>query len=91
MSVVVVVVVVVVVQNQMLVAIAMTTIEIAAQNILTILRLNLLSIVTAVTPMIVLEGKRRPVTIPNQVPIIVVTVVILKTREVTTANHLMIK
>ena len=87
----VVVVVVVVVQNQMLVAIAMTTIEIAAQNILTILRLNLLSIVTAVTPMIVLEGKRRPVTIPNQVPIIVVTVVILKTREVTTANHLMIK
>jgi len=88
---VVVVVVVVVVQNQMLVAIAMTTIEIAAQNILTILRLNLLSIVTAVTPMIVLEGKRRPVTIPNQVPIIVVTVVILKTREVTTANHLMIK
>ena len=91
MSVVVVVVVVVVVQNQMLVAIAMTTIEIAAQNILTILRLNLLSIVTAVTPMIVLQGKRRPVTIPNQVPIIVVTVVILKTREVTTANHLMIK
>jgi hypothetical protein len=88
---VVVVVVVVVVQNQMLVAIAMTTIEIAAQNILTILRLNLLSIVTAVTPMIVLQGKRRPVTIPNQVPIIVVTVVILKTREVTTANHLMIK
>jgi hypothetical protein len=87
----VVVVVVVVVQNQMLVAIAMTTIEIAAQNILTILRLNLLSIVTAVTPMIVLQGKRRPVTIPNQVPIIVVTVVILKTREVTTANHLMIK
>jgi len=84
-------VVVVVVQNQMLVAIAMTTIEIAAQNILTILRLNLLSIVTAVTPMIVLQGKRRPVTIPNQVPIIVVTVVILKTREVTTANHLMIK
>ena len=83
--------VVIVVQNQMLVAIAMTTIEIAAQNILTILRLNLLSIVTAVTPMIVLQGKRRPVTIPNQVPIIVVTVVILKTREVTTANHLMIK
>jgi hypothetical protein len=69
----------------------MTTIEIAAQNIPTILRLNLLSIVTAVTPMIVLQGKRRPVTIPNQVPIIVVTVVILKTREVTTANHLMIK
>jgi len=79
------------VQNQMVVAIAMTTIEIAAQNIPTILRLNLLSIVTAVTPMIVLQGKRRPVTIPNQVPIIVVTVVILKTREVTTANHLMIK
>jgi hypothetical protein len=41
------------VQNQMVVAIAMTTIEIAAQNIPTILRLNLLSIVTAVTPMIV--------------------------------------
>jgi hypothetical protein len=75
------------VQNQMVVAIAMTTIEIAAQNIPTILRLNLLSIVTAVTPMIV-PGKKKT---SDRVPVIVVTVVILKTREVTTANHLMIK
>ena len=65
--------------------------RIAAQNKPTILRLNLLSIVTAVTPTIVLQGKRRLVIIPNQVPVIVVTVVILETREVTTANHLTIK